>query len=114
MLNLVRTLHNQQNALASSTTDHPDNSHPLHLGQITSIDMIRLLKEQLQKWYGDFDSFPGSIPLSLMRKNIASMYNGTEQYIVTYKSDGVRCILFLTICFEQKICVWIDRGGRFY
>src|SRR5688572_661799 len=116
MLSTIKTLTNQL-TVSLSNDIKPDLTHPLHLKQVLNLDLLKHAKDQVKKWYGlDNDLlFPGSIPVSLMRSDIKdNLYYGSQQYLVTYKTDGIRCLLFLTICSEQKLCFWMDRGGRYY
>ncbi|KAK9458766.1 mRNA capping enzyme, catalytic domain-containing protein [Lipomyces oligophaga] len=58
-------------------------------------------------------SFPGAQPVSFARKHIQERLE-TEDYFVCEKSDGIRCLLYLTTAEGAETCYLIDRKNDYY
>lgn len=56
------------------------------------------------------DRFPGTIPVSLMRKDIDTLFHSSTTYGVLEKTDGVRYLLYFTTYKNQPIVALFDRA----
>ena len=58
--------------------------------------------------------FPGSIPVSLMRADIARLYDGGLFYVWSWKANGLRFLLVAATFREQPMVVLINRARQIY
>ncbi|KAK9449700.1 mRNA capping enzyme, catalytic domain-containing protein [Limtongia smithiae] len=69
-------------------------------------DVARLLRRHST-------SFPGSQPVSFLKQHIPQNLE-KEDYFVCEKSDGIRCLMYLTRHGEDEATYLIDRKNDFY
>ncbi|KAJ6255070.1 mRNA-capping enzyme [Anaeramoeba flamelloides] len=117
----------------SKTDTKPENNdHIQNLKKISVVDQKNIVtipqnifeligeraskkqESQLRKFIGDwfnrtpYDPFPGSHPVSLDALNMR--YLSDSNYYVTWKADGVRCMLLII----SGACFLVDRNFKFY
>ncbi len=56
------------------------------------------------------DTFPGSIPASLMKRDIEQLYNGEKKYVYLPKSHGMRFLLGFERFVTRRVCYIYDRS----
>lgn len=75
------------------------------------------LKEQVAKVLGRGDNlrFPGAQPVSFAREHIAELQR--QEYFMCEKTDGIRCLLYLTwrdAAQIEPVTILIDRKNSYY
>jgi hypothetical protein len=62
-----------------------------------------------------YPSFPGSIPLSLMRSDIMDLlYSGIFYYVLAAKTNGLRFFVVFCTFFGQRMMILTDRASSVY
>ncbi len=59
-------------------------------------------------------AFPGSIPVSLMRADIARLYNAAHFYVFSWKADGLRFLLVAGTFGGQRLLMLINRARQIF
>lgn len=82
-------------------------------GERVPAEFTRTLRRQLSSLLGRHnDNFPGSQPISFAQKHLQQLQQ--EDYFVCEKSDGIRCLMFLTQQHGREITYFVDRKNDFY
>nr|4PZ6_A Chain A, mRNA-capping enzyme subunit alpha [Schizosaccharomyces pombe 972h-]4PZ6_B Chain B, mRNA-capping enzyme subunit alpha [Schizosaccharomyces pombe 972h-] len=100
-------------SMAPSEKDIEEVSVP---GVLAPRDDVRVLKTRIAKLLGTSpDTFPGSQPVSFSKKHLQALKE--KNYFVCEKSDGIRCLLYMTEHprYENRPSVYLfDRKMNFY
>ena len=71
------------------------------------------MRQELANLIGrDSTRFPGAQPVSFAAKHLVELQK--EDYYVCEKSDGIRCLMYLTNDRDQEITYLIDRKNDYY
>lgn len=59
-------------------------------------------------------NMPFTLPVSLMSADAIDFYRGYNQYIHTFKEDGIRMLWIFCTVGKSQLCLWMDRKGTCY
>ncbi|KAK7204294.1 mRNA capping enzyme, catalytic domain-containing protein [Myxozyma melibiosi] len=92
--------------MAGSVPDIPGVRAPARYAEGLRQDVARLLRRHNT-------SFPGAQPVSFLKRHIAENLE-REDYFVCEKSDGIRCLMYLTREGDAEATYLIDRKNNYY
>ena len=83
-------------------------------GQMAEGDLLRDLQKQVAQLLGrSSPKFPGAQPVSFSARHLKELQQ--QDYFLCEKSDGIRCLLWLTHTADAKECIYlIDRNNDYY
>ena len=91
--------------MTSSVPDIPGTKAPLELSLSFRYEVANILGRKQT-------SFPGAQPISFAAKHLLQLQK--EDYYVCEKTDGLRCLMYMTSDGPQEVVYLIDRKNDYY
>ena len=91
--------------MGGSVPDIPGNKAPQQLAQGFRYEVANLLGRKTT-------NFPGAQPVSFAAKHLIELQK--QDYYVCEKTDGIRCLMYLTSDGGQEVVYLIDRKNDYY